>query len=694
MNTKLITLSLLCCIAPGVMLATEPKAVDNAACTLQAELSRIESECAKVAPQSAPLLDNTKACAPAFVLKGARDLEMTIDGSAKTEYTRSWNTATLNSAGGIDRAAAYNANVELGGNVVYGKEKYGKPAFRVFLRSRLQYQAGRFDKVLVTNPSSVKIINAVLEVPGASLNATVPWYKHAGAELYLNSLFDQEAATDHFMKVGLFEYEVGRGIAYGSGYGTAKDYLGVYSGSQNFSPFGILLTGEMIKNSLGYEFYFARLEEKSADYKQTSAYTKKHIVANRNDGRAGSGNCNDVFAGTLKNEYSTDRFGDLKSSLFIMYNNAIDQQIERANDSQSKLITVGTGLEYAKGNFEIGVEVARNMGAEYVYNIDRNAVTLIRGFPGEEHDVVSAYNKVAVSSATDTFYNYSNAPVTNTFKSTVDSYSGSENGARIGSALSTTSLGDADDYVLQNAADRYRRAYKNTYTGWMAVADASYNWKPLNLKVSVAAGHASGDANPHTTAKDSETTREYEYNGFVGINENYAGKRVKSILALDARKLQAPLTNESGEMQYFDNSFTDMTFVGTGLAWRLPKRDLEMTANALAFWKDQRCYTYVYTLSTDGYGNDLARRYYGLELNSTFSWKLLPGLSLNGSAAIFVPGSFYYDVKGMPIGSNVIDTARVVISASQLDDSGRAPAVGRLGTDPQVALNLALQYKF
>jgi len=228
----------------------------------------------------------------------------------------------------------------------------------------------------------------------------------------------------------------------------------------------------------------------------------------------------------------------------------------------------------------------------------------------------------------------------------------------------------------------------------MAVADASYNWKPLNLKVSVAAGHASGDANPHTTAKDSETTREYEYNGFVGINENYAGKRVKSILALDARKLQAPLTNESGEMQYFDNSFTDMTFVGTGLAWRLPKRDLEMTANALAFWKDQRCYTYVYTLSTDGYGNDLARRYYGLELNSTFSWKLLPGLSLNGSAAIFVPGSFYYDVKGMPIGSNVIDTARVVISASQLDDSGRAPAVGRLGTDPQVALNLALQYKF
>ncbi len=693
MNTKLITLSFLCCVASNAM--PETPATENVASALHAELDRIESECAKVAPQPTPLVDNSKANGPAFVFKGARDLEMSLDGSAKTEYVRSWNTATLNSAGGIDRAAAYNANVELGTNVAYGKEKYGKAALRFFLRSRLQYQAGRFDKVLVTNPSTVKINNAVLPVPGASLNATVPWYKHAGAELYVNSLFDQEVATDHFLKVGLFEYEVSRGIAYGSGYGTAKDYLGIYSGSQNFSPFGILLSGEMIKDRLGYEFYFARLEEKSADYKQTSAYTKKHIVGERAAGRAGSGNCNDVFTGTLKSKYGSDRFGDLKSNLFVVFNNAVDQQIEVANDSQSKLVTVGTSLEYEKGNFELGLEIARNLGTEYVYNIDRNAITLIRGFPGAEHDVISAYSKVALSSATDSFHNTSTAPVVNTIKTAVDAYSGNENSSIVASGLTSTSLvSEAEDYVLRNASDRYRRAYTNKYTGWMAVADASYNWKPANMKISVAAGHASGDENPHTARKDGETTKEYDYNGFVGINENYSGKRVKSILALDARKLQAPLTNQAGEMQYFDNSFTDMTFVGTGIVWRLPKRDLECTANALAYWKDKRSWSYVYTVSTDGYGSTPARRYYGLELNSTFVLKLLPGLNLNGSAAVFIPGGFYYDVKGLPVGSNVIDTAQTVSSQDQTNNTGVAPAVGRLGTDPQVALSLALQYKF
>ncbi|MDQ5890338.1 MAG: hypothetical protein QG604_212 [Candidatus Dependentiae bacterium] len=701
MNTKLITLSLLC-VAISAM--PEVPAVDTVASALHAELDRIDAECAKVTATATPVVGVSKSSGPAFVIKGARDLELIIEGAAKTEYVRTWNTATLNNAGAIDRAAAYNGNVELGTSVVYGKEKYGKAALKLFSRLRSQYQAGRFDKVLVTNPSTVKIVNAVLPVPGASLNATVPWLKHAGAELYLNSLFDHQIDTDHMLKIGLFEYELGRGIAYGSGYGTQKDYLGVYSGSQNFAPFGILFSGDMIKDRLAYEFYFARMEEKSADYKQTSAFTKTHIVGHRHDGRAGAENANDVFTGTLKTHYESERLGDLKSSIFIMYNSAIDQKIEMANDCQSKLITVGTNLEYEKGNFEIGLEIARNLGFEYVYNVDRNAVTLITGFPAEKHNVVAAYSKVTMNSAAyDELRDGAKAPVVSEFKTVVDGYDGNENLAVLNTTdLSSTSLpvydvsGDAGDpvllpsgaadYILKNSADRFRPAYKNTYAGWMGVLDASYNWKPANMKISVAAGYASGDSNPH--ARSSEYDK--EYHGFVGINENYAGKRVKSVLALDARKLQTPLTAEAGDAQLFDNSFTDLAFVGAGVVWRLAKRDLECSANTLAFFKDKRSYTYVYNsvADTGGFGTAYARRFLGVELNSTFDWKLLPGLSLVGKAAIFLPGSFYTDVRGLPVDGSVIAIS------DETDDTGVTQSVGRLGTDPQVALNIALQYKF
>jgi hypothetical protein len=398
---------------------------------LNAELELIESDVAKNAilvKPSAPVVKD----GPAFTIKGARDLEMSIDGLGKIEYNRQWNTETLNNASGLDRASSYNGRVEVGTVVAYGKEKYGQPAIELGARIRQQYQAGRFDKVLKTNPSSVKIADAVIEVPGSSVNATIPWFKHVWTKVYLNALSNSQAATDHYLKVGLFEHQLGRGISYGSAYGSAKDYLGIYSGSNNFAPFGILLSGDILKDHFAYEFYFARMEEKSADFKQTAARTKAHIVGNKASGAAGANKANDVFAAALKGHYGSDRLGDLTTTTFAMYNNAVDQKIEMANDCESKLLTLGSGFEYEKGNFEIGGELGFNLGDEYVYNIDRNVIALGGGFPKDEHIVARTYSHVQVSGATnDTTRLNAKAPVINTFKNTVNGYTGNENAASL-----------------------------------------------------------------------------------------------------------------------------------------------------------------------------------------------------------------------------------------------------------------------
>jgi hypothetical protein len=679
MNKKLILATVIAASAP--MAFGEPTIGEPLVSGLNAELDRIEASCAQV-PEASVVSTKKDDKKPTFCFKGANDVDLTFDGSARVDYGRSYNTETLNSEE-LDRISSYNGRIEFGTVVTYGKEKYGKAAVELAARLRQQYQAGRFDKVLSTNASSVKIADSVVEVPGTSVNATIPWVKSVYLKLLINALVGKEISNDHFIKAGLFEYELGRGISYGSSYGTPKKYLGVYNGGNSFAPFGILLSGEMIKNRLEYEFYFARMEEKSSSFKDVNARTKTHIVGNKRRGAAGVEIASDVFALNIKGHYDTPRLGDIKTNSYVMYSKALDQRIEMPNDCESRLVTVGSGFEYEKGNFEFGGEVAFNMGSEYVYNIDRNVIALGRGYAGQEDKVLTTYSHVVALSGGDTVRNNKTAPVVNAIKTEVESYNGNANGITFKTGIESDSLADAT-YSLKNKDNRFRSAYKNTYAGWMGVIDAAYNWKPANMKFSFAAGHASGDANPNTVEGDKS------YKGFVGLNENYAGKRVKSVLALGARKMQSPLTVDPNNKQLFDNSFTDLTFLGSGIVWRLPKRDLELSSNALVFFKDQRSLSYVYNsiADTGGFGSTFARRYMGLELNLSFEWKLLPGLSLLGETAVFLPGSFYKDVKGLPLDGSVVTLL------DQTDSTGITQAVPRLGNDPQVVMGVALQYKF
>jgi|GEM_PF-873490 len=715
MNKKYLVLPLLVACS-GV---TSMMRADSLTSALHQELDRIEAEAQKTALPKPKKNDTKKSDEPSLVFKGENDIKMTLNGQMRIDAVRQWNTETLNSAGGLDRASAMNGRLELAPSLSYGEEKYKTPAIECTVKIRQQYQAGRFDKVIGTNPSTVRVTDAVLEVPGASINATLPWVKNAFVKLYLNSLASKEMATNHFLKVGLFEYALGRGIAYGESYGTPKKYLGIYSGSNNFAPFGVLLSGELVKKALEYELYFARMEEKSADFKQTSARTKTHVVNNRQYGAAGAGISNDVFAGTLKSTVESDRLGTMKNYLFAMYNKALDQKVEMINDSSSKLVTLGTGFDYEKGNFEFGGEIAFNAGAEYLYNIDRNVVTLASGTPYGEQNVVRTYNKVNMKSATDALRDGKPAPIVAGVQSAVNAYAGNVNGATIPSATisspslmvnaagdgtggAVTSGGTAEgiaDYTLANSSTRYRPAYRNNYRGWMGVLDGSYNWKPANLKLSAALGYASGDSNPHSAAREANPDQVVNYHGFVGINENYAGKRVKSVLALDARKMQTPLTADPYERQLFDNSFTDMYFMGVGSVWKCTKRDLELGMNALAFFKDKRSWAVVFdpVNSTAAFGTRYARRFLGVELNVIANWKLLPGLSLIGECAVFLPGPFYVDVKGLPLDGSVVGVIKQQDPTDLMGNTSSAyynDAVPRLGNDPQVAVNVALQYKF
>ena len=144
----------------------------------------------------------------------------------------------------------------------------------------------------------------------------------------LNRLTGRNAQTDHNLRIGLFDWQVGRGIAYGSLYGTQKKHLGVFNGRNDFAPFGINLAGELVRNRIAYDLYFGRLEEKSDSFEETHNRDMAHVIGRRDNPESGVGKSNDVFGACVKLHYDTLSLGDLKNEYYIVYNDASNQQVD------------------------------------------------------------------------------------------------------------------------------------------------------------------------------------------------------------------------------------------------------------------------------------------------------------------------------------------------------------------------------
>jgi hypothetical protein len=627
------------------------------------------------------LPDFTKS-GPSFVIQGDRDITMSVGGVLRNEYVRQYRAELMNKDVEFDKYAAHNGRIEVDSNIAYGTKRYGRPVIELGNRMRQKYQAGRFDKAVGLSAASVKENDVLIDAPSRGVNAPVQWAKHLWAKVDLNAVFNRTCPNTHSLKVGLFDFSLGKGIAYGPIYGTQKSYMGVFTATNDFAPYGINLNGNITKNWM-YDLYFARFEEKSADFKQTSARTKAHVVGNRASGAAGAEKSNDIFAARSTMVHDFKSAGELKSELYVMHNKADDQRVEMNNDSYSRLTTVGFGIDYKKGNFELSSEVALNTGHEQMLAVDRNQIKFASHHLDTDYNMMRTYSHVSlVETEADLALDGKKAPVTVETQALVNAYDGNTNDISLGVDTATVA---GNTYTLKNAADRFRPAYRNDYRGWMLVGDMAYDWKAANMKVAASFGHASGDNNPHESEVDKK------YHGFLGLNENYAGGRVTSVLVLNARKVQRALTSDAGKKVTIDNSFTDMTFAGTGLTWNVAKKDLQIKVNALAFWKDKPAYAYVYNPVADTGAFDTgknARSHLGTEANLQFEWKLLPGLQLAADFAVFFPGGHYEDRKGLPMDGSIVE------SMDSYDPTGIGQTTPRLGTDPILHMNIGMQYKF
>lgn len=598
------------------------------------------------------------------------DSLLTIGGKAATEYYFQKNAAMLNNRI-PDEAGYFKQSIDVNAHIDYGEQKYGHKALEIETEARFKAVWGKIGYSSQTDSESVQVDHAIVGAHKHKTSSALIWLRKAWLKASFNAMFDFNPEHLHFIKIGMYPFQLGRGIALGDSYGTSKDFLGIYSTAANYFSPGILFTGEILDN-LSYDLYYAKLEDKSATFNDTFNSDKEKIIGRKDTPWAGVAKDSDLIAGRLRIKIESDKFGNLDLEPYIFYNEASDQKVEVKADSKSMLGAIGVGAEYKKNNFEIGGEVALNYGHENLFHIDRNLIKIqMIKYDGEAYESLrEIYSKV-------TFANGANSgiaiPVTTDTKAAITNSSNITNNA-------SWSYNGVD---YQNASNRFRPEFRNEYRGWMGVVDASYNFDKYDLKPAICYGYASGDKNPHVEEVNKT------YHGFVSLQEFYPGKRVPSIIILDKRSIKRPLELEVNKA-ISDTTFSDIHFVGAGFTWTpksLKEQNVSVNPNALLFWKDYRSHKYD-ILNHQTSTTEFASKFLGTEFNVKASYDLLKNLKAISALAVFVPGGYYNDIKGTPLSGDLMDKLELS------DESGIDTNAYRINNDPCYYAQFGLEYKF
>lgn len=606
------------------------------------------------------------------------DYVLTHGGAIKMEHYFQRNMAYLN-RNLPDEAEFFKNTFNYTSTFAYGEKRFGHKAIEAHLDLMHKGIWGKNGTIADSEPTLLKLGNSYFGDHKHQNGRPFIWLSCGWVSFSLNAIADSQSENVHHVKMGWFPFALGRGISLGAFYGLNRSLLGLYSYKEEKYAPGINVTGSLIKDTLSYDLYWSRFEERNRDIGATTEVVRAHYIPAPTFQWRGLGKDNDLLAARLNLKPINNGNGSVELEPYIMYNTAPDQKLDTLADADVKLGTYGLNIEQKYKNFEWGAEVAANFGKSEVFAIDRNATKIYsdaNGKLGERYTHIVQYQAGA---ATDNKIDRNN--VTEAIV----------NGMTVGNAAIPQALGGGQ---IISSPDRFRKAYQNKFGGWMGVLDGAYNFKDQNLQLAAGGGYASGDLDPDRL----EETKTYK--GFIGINELYSGNRVKSILILDERSLQRPVITgfENGTRKVLESasdlSFTDLVFGGASSTWtpKMLGKKWTINPNGVCFWKacnedkpivDDRGDV---TLSA----TDKVSKFLGTEINLLTKVELLKDFNMFVNLAVFVPGQYYKDCTGWLVGDK--DFSKAVFS----DDGGTPPdpKTYRLAADPAFHVNVGFKYTF
>ncbi len=613
------------------------------------------------------------------------DLDFIFSGVFKPETFYGKNINWLNNDNDFDKSYYSRHVLDLTFDVLYGAETYGSKILEFMFQLRNKGIWGNPESIASTTFADIKVLNAIRGTHKHGFPRHIFWIRQLWLQFNLNQAANLPFKNTHSFTVGSFPFQLGRGIALGDAYAVGPEILGFWADSAvDQYAFGAKFSGDIFQKILSYDIYTAILQNNSTGLADTEKTIYAQAYGGIENPERGFGKVNYLVAGRLNwTIFDNDWLGKLTAEPYGLYNNDPEQKIEFPGDASSKLGTTGLAAEFYGKRFEFGFDYAVNFGQQRVKGWDRNIIK-----EDNRGGIVALIN----DQVTVTYTNADGVSVTepapfvlkSDAQKIIDTTERSEeqNDQTIGTVAPYGYLVDiaTSAITLKNSRGRFGDAYTNKYGGWMFVTDASYSFCDKDLLLAIAAGVTSGDDNPNFVSRDGT------YDGFIGLQEVYSGKRVRSVFLLGgAGRLKRLLSTPNSETDVQAPStkaqavsgFTNLVFCGTSLKWKPKswKKPLEINPNVLALWQERQIGS--------------ARTFLGVETGLFINYSLLKDLKLFWVSSMFFPGSHYKDRMGTPVYT--LEEAQYYNSENPTPIRDRIPG---LGANVAYTFNLGLIYAF
>jgi len=609
------------------------------------------------------------------------DLEYVFSGMFKPEMFFVNNATLLNKTLATDKFCYAQHTLDLRFNALYGQKTYGRNVGEASIDIRNKAVWGSPESIASTLDSDVRFLDAITGNHSHFIPRQIFWIRGARLKFDIPTAIGLSMTNRHELSLGLLPFSVGYGIALGEAYQVGPGDVGAftYNVVNQYAP-TVLLHGELVPDVLEYDVCALTLNNKATNLSETSAKILGQEFGKRMHPERGFGKINYVVAGRLLwYVFNTDALGSLEVQPYGLFNNDPEQRVQFLADASSRLGTLGVSVEYLHDRAEFGFDYALNLGNQRVKGWDRNQVEL------------------AVDKTTG-FIKQVNSQVVDQNGNKVTFNLVSNDGKKIQNEINTTAqseeqngkqFGTVGAVELFNSKERFRNGYTNTYEGWMFVSDGLIWLYKKDLQLAATVGVASGDDNPNDETKDGN------YTGFIGLQEIYSGKRVKSAFLLSgAGKVKRILSQPSAEnsINRFSSTvsrFTNLVFTGAGTTWKptgWPK-EFSFNTNVLAYWQEKP--SNKFDLKTQMNLQDRASTFLGTEMNIFSHIYLVKDMKLYVIGSIFFPGTHYRDIKGKPITA---DQARALAAIDT--SNGDFTRVPNIGDNSAYTLNIGIDFRF
>ncbi|PCI74002.1 hypothetical protein COB28_02405 [Candidatus Dependentiae bacterium] len=534
---------------------------------------------------------------------------------------------------------------------------------------------------IVTPDLSFEQVTTSFYEPSISSHIPVFSFTEGWLATYFHRWVKELAHKPHFIKVGYFPYQLGRGITLGPSDEGGIEYLGYNVSALPFnSPYfapGILWHGTVMKH-VSYELYYSLLAKRyNAPFERDALFFRFRLDKDCLN-KFGKDVASQLWAAKVIARPYDDSNRSLYSEGYIMWHHSTLNAAAREQNIVDRTTDVGTFgcmFDVRYKQLQCNIECAGQIGGIIMHPFDTNDLKLqknssgfaaavctkIRAAPMEPYVGTLEFNTESTvnAPATDALLNIVNDELlvrlssekplqsrsgdtiidlaTGAFVKRVSLNTRLSNLRNGGSptASAVELLKQAESRYIQcfNAQDRVRERYKIELEGFLCAIDFAYMMKRFPCSLHFAGAYISGGNNPFSEQVDTT------YKGFVPLRDvKYRGHFVKSLALLGSRVIPRP---SDGLWHQQDSS--NLAYAGIGFHCN-PLEDrskLSLESNLLWFFQpvDQK----MFRIDQEESETRLASKDLGVELNGTMQYHPVKNLTLMFRGALFFPGKLYKD---------------------------------------------------